>query len=510
MVDNNIDCLLVNSTNEFLVEYNSLAENSRYHLTGFSGSTGDAVVTNDTVYLFVDGRYHIQADLEVNHDLVTVVKLQTGEKMSDKMKELLPKNAHLGVFAKKNSQTRVELLEKDFNVKLLDLDPVEKTFELPEDEIKDIDLKYTGMDFDEKFARIIKTLGDDDAIVLTCAEDVSYLFNKRDFSKPYAAKITAKAIVTRGGADFYTRDKLNLFEDKLKSLKGKVFVDKKTINAYDYSLIENQAAIMEKNPVQLMRSTKTNAEIEHYNEAFKKTDKAVRAIRDYIENNENISEYDIAKKLEEEYLKYGAKSLSFKSIVAKDENSALAHYSKSSKNEIIKDGSLILIDSGAYYEGGLATDITRVFLKGKPTELQKKVYTTVLKTFLNAFNYAVDETTSGYYIDSVARKVIDENPIDGFVFNHGLGHGLGISVHEYPPNLSNNELAKVRLEENMCFTIEPGLYNQEYFGVRLENSCYLKNGKINSFVNMNYEKKLIDYSLLTEQEKEWLKEFEVL
>ena len=83
--EENLDCLLINSTNEFLVEYNSLEENSRYILTGFSGSTGDAVVTADNVYLFVDGRYHIQADLEVNHDIVTVVKLQTGQIFLDEL-----------------------------------------------------------------------------------------------------------------------------------------------------------------------------------------------------------------------------------------------------------------------------------------------------------------------------------------------------------------------------------------------------------------------------------------
>ena len=61
----------------------------------------------------------------------------------------------------------------------------------------------------------------------------------------------------------------------------------------------------------------------------------------------------------------------------------------------------------------------------------------------------------------------------------------------------------------MCFTIEPGLYNGDYFGVRLENSCYLNKGEITSFTNMCYEAKLIDYELLNEQEKEWLKNFEV-
>ena len=62
----------------------------------------------------------------------------------------------------------------------------------------------------------------------------------------------------------------------------------------------------------------------------------------------------------------------------------------------------------------------------------------------------------------------------------------------------------------MCFTIEPGLYNKDYFGVRLENSCYMKDDKIHSFVKMNYEKKLIDYTILSEQEQKWLNEFEVL
>ena len=103
-----------------------------------------------------------------------------------------------------------------------------------------------------------------------------------------------------------------------------------------------------------------------------------------------------------------------------------------------------------------------------------------------------------------------DNKIDGFKFNHGLGHGIGINVHEYPPNLSKNEMAKVEIKDGMCFTIEPGLYNEKHFGVRLENSCYMKDGKIHSFTKMNYEKKLIDFSLLTEQEKEWLKEFEVI
>lgn len=495
MKEQGVNFLLVNSTNKYLEEYTPLEENSRYFLTDFSGSTGDVLVTFEDIYLFVDGRYHIQADLEVNHDIVSVVKLQTGQTFLDELIKKIPQNETLGIFAKKNSQTRVEYLEKNgVKLKYFNNDPLDKTIDYDNSNI----VKVDGVSVEDK----IKDIDIDGAVLITNLEEVSYLFNLRDFSKNYSSKIRGKAVILAGRARL-----LDDIDDFVESYNGKIYVDKSTINAYDYKLIGEKVEILSDSPIKLMKSVKTDDEINHYIDAFKRTDMAVKAIRDYIENNDNISEYDIAEQLEKEFKRFGAKSLSFKSIVAKDKNSALAHYSKCSKDEILKDGSLVLIDCGAYYEQGLATDITRVFVKGNPSELQKRVYTTVLKMFLNAYN---SDLKVGYDIDNLARKIYSENEIDGFVFNHGLGHGIGVSVHEYPPNLSKNEMAKVEIKNNMCFTIEPGLYNEDYFGVRLENSCYMKDGKIKSFVHMNYEKKLIDFSMLTVQEKEWLKEFEVL
>lgn len=493
--------LLVNSTNKYLEEYTSLEENSRYFLTDFSGSTGDVLVTPEKIMLFVDGRYHIQADLEVDHDVVTVVKLQTGQVFLDELLKNIPAGEVLGIFAKKNSQKRVEYLqEKGVALKYFDIDPLDKNIQYDNSNIVQVD----GLSIEEK----IKNINCDGAILITNLEEVSYLFNLRDFSKNYSTKIRGKAVILAGRARL-----LDDIDDFVESYNGRIFVDKSTINAYDYRLIGEKVEILQDSPIKLMKSVKTDDEINHYIEAFKRTDMAVKAIRDYIDNNDNISEYDIAEQLEKEFKRYGAKSLSFKSIVAKDKNSALAHYSKCSKDEILKDGSLVLIDCGAYYEQGLATDITRVFVKGEPSKLQKNVYTVVLKMFLNAYNYkpvSANGKFIGYNIDEFARKIYSENEIEGFVFNHGLGHGIGISVHEYPPNLSKNEMAKVEIKDNMCFTIEPGLYNENHFGVRLENSCYMKNSKITSLVHMNYEKKLIDFAMLNEQEKEWLKEFEVL
>jgi Xaa-Pro aminopeptidase len=309
--------------------------------------------------------------------------------------------------------------------------------------------------------------------------------------------------------DEFDVKKLEEFEGFISSIEAPIFVDKSTTTSFDYSLIKSP--IQRVSPIKLMKSVKNKAELEHLKYAFKMTDKALMATRDYIYNNNDLSEYDIDVELEKNFRKYGAKSLSFKSIVARNQNSALAHYMKSSKTEVLKDGDLILIDCGGYYEGGLATDITRVFVKGEPTELSKKIYTSVLKMFLNAYNYqVVENSTTGYEIDHLAHSVLEKMDVGNFVFSHGLGHGIGVCVHEAPPNLSKNEIAKTPLKNGMCFTIEPGLYDDKFFGVRLENSCYLENGLIKSFTNMCYEKKLIDYSMLNDDEREWLEEFEVL
>ena len=484
--DLGIDYLLVNSTNKYLVEYSALSENARYTLTGFSGSTGDALVTEDNIYLFVDGRYHTQADNEVKNG-VTVVKLQLGQKQDDEIRKLIKPQQTLGIVAKKVSQKRLEDFS-EYKIKLLDFDPIN---DFSEEHSKEYTKAFETISYNS-----------DKAIFVTNLEEVSYLTGLRDFSKDCSAKIWAKLFIDSNGYKILADDME--CENFLKGYDKEIILDKASISAYDYSLIKYP--VHKTSEIKKMKTIKTDEELEAYKKAFKATDKAVFAIRDFIEKNDNLSEWDIAKRLREEFIKFGAKSLSFNSIVAINQNSALAHYSKNAKDVILKDGDLVLIDCGAYYESGLATDITRVFVKGKPNELQRKVYTTVLKAFLHCFNSKFD---TGFEYDTLAHILCDDK-ISGFKFNHGLGHGIGINVHEAPPNLSQNEFAKTYIENNMCFTIEPGLYNPEYFGVRLENSCYKKDGKIHSFAKMGYENKLIEYGLLDKQEKEWLKEFNIL
>ena len=507
-----IDYLLVNSTNEFLVEYNELGRNSRYFLTGFSGSTGDAIVSKDSVYLFVDGRYHVQADLEVNHDDVTVVKLQMGDKILEEFANRMTENSTLGICSIKNSQFRYEnlvktLSQKNISVKLFDEDPIEKNKKQKVQNLTEIPIELTGKTSKEKIKDL--NLQDNEALLVTNLEEISYIYNLRNFEKTNSCSIDGKAIFTKDKDYLFKDETLKDFDNFIKNCDFKtVYVDEMTITAHDYALLGEKASKIKTNPISMAKCVKTDAEIEHYKDIFAKTDKALADTGKFIDERDNISEYDIKVELENNFKKYGAIGQSFTSIVAKDKNSALAHYSKSSKDEIVKDGSLVLIDCGGYYNGGLATDITRVFVKGQPNQLQKTVYTSVLKAFLRAFN--TKDFECGQDIDSVARKFLEKSAPDGFIFNHGLGHGIGISVHESPPRLSTGTAdSLVELKDNMCFTIEPGLYKQDYFGVRLENSCYLKNGKVCSFVNMHYEKKLIDYTMLDEQELDWLNQFEV-
>ena len=512
------DYLLVNSTNEFLIEYTPLEENSCYKLTNFSGGVGDALIStfDKKIKLFVDGRFHTQAPLEVDEKKVEVIKLEVGQCQDETICSVVKPNSTFGINTKKVSQKRYEFFEtllKELEVKVVPVISEENTKRKTFDAVC-IDKYLTGLSFKDKCDKLEKPT------LITNSEEISYLCNLRNFQQDYAVKIDGKLLLLKDRSILFTDYKiidevefeiknLNEFDEYIKTVKETLIVDKTTISAYDYALIQEK--IYKPSCISQLKALKTKEELEHLKYCFEMTDKALMATREYIEKTDNISEYDIEKNLEKNFKNFGAKSLSFHSIIARNQNSALPHYSNNSKEEVVKSGDLVLIDCGAYYDGGLATDITRVFVKGEPTKLHKKVYTIVLKMFLNAFNHKVIEgKTEGFEIDSATREYLSKNEIEGFIFNHGLGHGIGVCVHEAPPNLSKNSIAKTPLKNNMCFTIEPGLYNEKEFGVRLENSCYLEDGIIKSFTNMCYESKLIDYTLLTEQENEWLSEFEVM
>ncbi len=242
--DNKTDYLLVNSTNEFLVEYPELSENARYQLTNFSGSTGDAVISQKDIFLFVDGRYHEQADREVDKK-VQVVKMEIGASFAAALAVKLALNKTFGIVSKKVSQGRLEILQtelkkKNITIKLLDFDPVLREEERGkrEEKIENIPLNITGFSSEEKIKKNKSKLKKGEAILVTNLEEISYLFNIRDFSKNYSSTVKRAPELISKSDD----------ADEIKT----VYIDKTTITAYDYAKLGEKAKPLKENYIKEM------------------------------------------------------------------------------------------------------------------------------------------------------------------------------------------------------------------------------------------------------------------
>lgn len=192
---------------------------------------------------------------------------------------------------------------------------------------------------------------------------------------------------------------------------------------------------------------------------------------------EGMSENEVAAELEYLMRKLGASGTSFETIVAFGENSSVPHHETG--NRKLKFGDIILIDFGCIY-GGYCSDCTRTFLFGddKKHGEFKKMYEHVLKAHLLA-KERITAGTTGREADGFARDYLREHNLDKY-FTHSLGHGIGINVHEYP-NLSPK--SEAILKNNMVFSDEPGVYFEGKFGIRIEDTVSLKDGKIVSLTD---------------------------
>lgn len=222
-----------------------------------------------------------------------------------------------------------------------------------------------------------------------------------------------------------------------------------------------------KETAEVLRAIKDNAEIEKIKIAIKIADNAFWHILNYIKPG--VPEVEIAAELECFMRKQGAKGVSFETIVASGIRSSLPHGIASEK--LIEFGDVVLMDFGAVFDD-YCSDITRTVFVGEPNEQLKKVYEIVLNSQKHAINNIQDGMT-GKDIDSLARNVISEYGYDRN-FGHGLGHGVGINVHETPRiSPSGNDSIK----NGMVFTIEPGIYLSNCGGVRIEDMVFIDKGE---------------------------------
>ncbi len=243
--------------------------------------------------------------------------------------------------------------------------------------------------------------------------------------------------------------KLGIEEDFMTYGQFIEFTDKLT----DTDIIPLEGAILK------LRSVKMPNEIKNIEKAAGIADEAFKHILGFIKPG--LTESDIALELEFFMKKKGAGKLSFESVVASGKRSSLPHGVASGK--IVEVGDMITLDYGCVYNG-YCSDMTRTVVLGKANDRQKEIYDVVLKAQETALR-AVSPGITGAELDLIARNIIGDSGY-GQYFGHGLGHGVGLEVHELP---LINTCGDVPMEPGMVITIEPGIYIPDFGGVRIED-----------------------------------------
>ena len=231
--------------------------------------------------------------------------------------------------------------------------------------------------------------------------------------------------------------------------------------------------------ITLMRSVKSEAELSSIKRACEIAQKAYHQVIKTLKVGD--TEREVKKRLEESMLKLGADGIAFNTIVAFGENSAIPHHVTG--DDKLKDGDVVLVDMGCTCNG-YCSDITRTAFFGKPSQKFIDDYNLVLKANIYAEENIVDGI-DGVVADGYARDVLKEFNLDQY-FTHSLGHGIGLEVHEYP---TLSKRSKDKLVNGMVFSVEPGVYFNGEYGIRIEDTVALIGGKVERF--FTDDKKLI-------------------
>ncbi|GAB4415589.1 MAG: aminopeptidase P family protein [Bacteriovoracaceae bacterium] len=529
--------LYLSSFDYYLNEYVPKDDNLRLMVSGFTGSVAEMIVFADRrSWLFVDGRYHEQADLEVDHTLIEVVKVPYGTSLTSAMFEKIQSVGlkDLVFIPERTSVVMMNQLAELTNIHALASQDVEAVLEYQKPIETRAPIVLDESEMGEGRRERLERLFDEESAFWTCALDsIAWLSGIRGFQLPFQATFRAYAFATRSKLYIFT-SKFNveqLSDAQLDSIEfhefsqikdvlskiGKTFrkigLDPSRTNAHAYALIQKIFdAEFNLLPGFLVKEmAKKNAkEIEHFKAAFERSDRAIYNSLCWLkEKVGDVSENDWNNQTTEYYKNEGMIEHSFRTISGFGENGSIIHYGTPSKTRMLKHGDVCLLDSGAYYRDGHATDCTRTVLgRGEATADQKKQYTLVLKGLLAAMNAKFKEGTLGKEIDALTRAPIQAA---GFNYAHGTGHGVGINVHE--GGYSVTPFSEVPLLPNRIGSLEPGIYIPGVGGVRLENVVQVvKDDKgmlgFKSLCYIGFDADLIAFDLLTDIEKQQLKSYE--
>jgi len=525
----NIDGYIVPKNDEFFSEYAAI--DRLKIISNFSGSAGLAVILKKNNYLFVDGRYTIQAQqqsgkqfkiIEIHkflpHSLIKNLTLGFDP-------NLLTKRQLYGYFGK-----FLELKQINNNL----IDEIYKKRNLRAKKFFSLSSKVTGKSFKSKINKIrnILKLNKTDYLFVSAPENVAWVLNIRGSDNPNSPIPNCRLIIGKNKELFLITQKEKVskiikdrklskkqiinpekFEHLIKKLKGKKFIiDPLSCSVFNENIIKSKFKISNKDdPCYKLKSIKNSSEINHMINAHIEDGVALTKFIYWIKNvnKKKITEIDSQNKLKKlRKLNKNYLFPSFNTIAGTGSNGAIVHYRASKKsNKTIKKNDIFLCDSGGQYKFG-TTDVTRTICFSKQKNSIKDKFTKVLKGHIAVATSNLKKFNTGKKVDVKARQFLKK---DGLDYAHGTGHGVGFfsNVHEGPQSIT--KINTVKLEEGMIVSNEPGYYKKGHYGIRIENLVYIK--KINSklyFENLTLapiEKDLIKFNLLTNEEKNYLFEY---
>ena len=530
-----IDGYIIPKNDEFFNEYIPDHNDRLNFITKFSGSYGLALILKEKNYLFVDGRYTLQA----NNQSGKFFKIITiPDKMpSDFLKE---KKISIGfdpnLFTKKSLQiffgkSKCELKPLNYNL----IDDIwkrkikknkSKFFMLPNNSVSE---KYQT-----KINKITNYLKrkNSDYLFITASENSAWLMNIRGHDSRYAPIPYTYILIDKNNKIKFFCDlkklslsfrrcfkKIEFLDIKFcakilsKIKKKKIIIDKNSCSYFFENIIEKNNKILNlPDPIFFFKAIKGKKEIENVKKAHIYDGVALTKFLFWLKRNfykNSITEINASQKL----FKFRKKNkkfkfLSFPTISGTGPNGAVIHYKATKEtNRKLNKGDIYLVDSGGQYEFG-TTDVTRTISLKNTNKRIKDIFTRVLKGHIAVASFKLKKNTTGSVIDDSARKYLKQI---GLNYAHGTGHGVGyfLNVHEGPHAISKKN--KINLQEGMIVSNEPGYYEKNKFGIRIENLIYVKkDGKKNSFENLTMvpiEKDLIIQKNLNKNEKEWLNNY---
>ncbi len=521
-----IDGYVVPKNDEFFSEY--AAKDRLKIISNFDGSAGLAIITKKKNYLFVDGRYTIQANEQSGFQFKII-----------EIHKFLPKNIiknlRIGFDPSLFTQKKID----SYFGGSLKLIPIENNLidevlykrYVRQKPFYSLNTRYIGESYLSKINRVSKILKlkKVDYLFVSSPENVAWLMNIRGYDSPTSPIPNCRLIIDKNKKIFLIVDKKIVskiinekklktnqiinpkkFENFIKKLNGNRFaVDSLSCSILNEKIIESYFKIVEKeDPCYRLKSIKNTTEIKSTINAHIEDGLALTKFIYWIKNvnKKKITEIEAKNKLQK-FRKLNKNYLfpSFDTIAGSGSNGAIVHYRVTKKtNRIIKKDDLFLCDSGGQYKFG-TTDVTRTICFSEPKSSIKDVFTKVLKGHIAVYQTNLKKDNTGKKIDSRARKFLKK---DGLDYSHGTGHGVGffLNVHEGPQSIS--KFNSIPLEKGMILSNEPGYYLKGHYGIRIENLIFIKKIKNNiCFENLTLapiEKDLINYNLLTISEKDYL------